>query len=548
MAIGGSIYLDTQLGYMGSRMGGNPSPTGVGVHVHYSIYTPDFNVNNTATWNKIDPIAYWTPGINPSAGLDPQTGRINSTGLLVSALAAADLNADAVPDTQGLLKEGEWTTMHVGINTPHTLPLTLRVVFTGTRPDSLLFEADASRPAAARATVTAGPAGTNIVYVTLPATVNQATPNTQGSFRVYVLEDTFENSDYQHEAITFTVEAGYRIGDAWVSYNTNATNLFTPIENRTLYILDNDTPVAPADIQEWPARDPDYGLPADQRNAPNWDGLRNGTPADDLIEGTTGAERITGLAGHDNIYGLGGADFLYGNEGDDWIEGYDATAGVFIDGGTGGDMINAGINSDYLIGGPDDATDGADALRGWGGNDTLKGGGGNDLLSGGSGRDVLYGGTGDDFLLGAANVGVGISGNRGRWGFTPVATQIANALQPDGSYFFNAQFTLTDGNPNADDGIGDVLLGEGGSDRLDGAGGNDYLDGGTEADVLFAKAGNDVLLGGAGDDYLNGGYDHDYAEGYLGNDTLIGDNVPGRYETGRPERLDEGHRPLPLAA
>ncbi len=191
------------------------------VHVHYEIYLPDAD-GWQFTDQRIDPLIYWTPGVNPNAN-GP-----NATGLYAYVTPVNDVNGngtidDPAPGTApseigAVVREGGRSYLKVGVNTPHTRPLELRLQFTGA-------------PAGFRVVDRAGDFAVQwndtgkAAYVTLPATLNQSTPNVSTIIELFMLE---KDNDPKNEFLTYTVIAGYLdANNQWSDFNQTAT-LFTP--------------------------------------------------------------------------------------------------------------------------------------------------------------------------------------------------------------------------------------------------------------------------------------------------------------------------------
>jgi Ca2+-binding RTX toxin-like protein len=464
------------LGQMGGRLGNNPN--GVLPHVHYAIYAPGFDRNNSATWNAIDPLVYWTRGVNPYSTDANGAYLPTATGLHVFAAPLSDWDNNGVIDTSGVsesagfIREGGSSILKVGVNTPHTRPLTLRLTFS-------------ERPAGLNAGALNGVDSVswdgNSLLVALSATQSQTTPNTSGHILLSFAEESDVNNTVS-EALSYTV-----------SVDGPAGAVFGSGPERSLFLLDNDP--SPTLSQTLP---------------PITD---NSTGA---YLGTSAAEAFAGTGADDTVDGRGGGDRLEGSGGDDYLRAGDAPGEAYVDGGPGRDVVIGGGN-DHLLGGPetDSGVNEADALYGGAGDDALKGGFGNDVLVGGAGRDVLYGGAGNDHLRGAAT----LYAQDRSWSARDPAS-----LGGDYSNIFQGFL----GNAFDSDGAGDALFGEAGADMLLGGGGDDYLDGGAEDDELYGNEGDDTLLGGAGNDLLAGNEGDDQLYGGAGNDTLYGDtNIVG---------------------
>jgi Ca2+-binding RTX toxin-like protein len=512
------IAQGQRIGAMGNT--GSGSAPGEGNHVHYEVLLPEFKSDDVGTWNRIDPLVYWTPGLNPYAnqlsGTSFDTQKLNRTGLLVTSTAIRDVNNDGVADSQGYLKEGEQAFLSFEINTGHTQAIVLRIRFSGEslKAGQLLF--DTGNP-----NVSVDPFEPNTVYLTLPPTQSQSTPNT--SALLGLTYDGFEDLDFASAVLHYTVEAGYWQGSNWYAYNwsSGSNNVFTPVINRTLLVLDNDGPLYTPD----PARIV-QGSDEPNRNfaTPNYydkdlDGLSGGGRVDltGTYNGYSGGYRDQRYGGvpsgsFDTIY-LGprnydepeqywgpDADAIYGNGGDDWLAGPGAVsqARVLIDGGAGNDFILASITGDKLpvrsdgTGAPTPGEAGAvtyggaghDFVLGQWRDDWIEGGADHDQIFGLAGADRIDGGTGNDWLSGDDMA---------------------------------AQDVVYQG--------GEVVSGVSVSDF---ANWNDVVIGGPDVDTGFAD--DDTLLGGWGDDYLKGGAGNDYlygdAHGGLGRQQLIMERYP----------------------
>jgi hypothetical protein len=210
-------------------------------------------------------------------------------------------------------------------------------------------------------------------------------------------------------------------GGSWRSYNAASatSSVFTPVINRTLLVLDNDSP------QFTP--DPNRIIQgSDEAN------LNHFTPnySDPDLEGISGGARVhvsgsyNGFSGgyRDQWYGgvptgsfdrvyLGpvnyeepeqywgpDADAIYGNGGDDWLAGPGAVsqARVLIDGGAGDDFILASITGDKLpvrtdgTGAPSPGEAGA-VIHGGIGHDFVLGQWRDDWIEGGADHDQIFG-------------------------------------------------------------------------------------------------------------------------------------------------------------
>jgi len=223
------------------------------------------------------------------------------------------------------------------------------------------------------------------------------------------------------------------------------------------------------------------------------------------------------------ISGHGGGDKILGSQFSDRLkvapDSTSDTAANYLDGGASNDVISGGFGKDHLIGGTTD--DGKDFLDGGSGADWIEGGAGNDALFGGDSADLLEGGVGDDWLFGNSF----INDVKWNWSLTPVATLLAEAMEPNSTFYRAPDPTNMDYYHDTVDIAGDVLDGGAGSDFLWGGSGNDYLDGGDDGDMLLGHDGDDLLLGDGGGDYLVGGNHNDLLFGGSGDDLLHGDET-----------------------
>ena len=485
---------ETQIGLMGNE--GTQA-----VHVHYDVYLPDSN-GWQATDNRIDPIVYWSTGLE-----------LSSTAIQT----VADSNGDKL--TQGFLKEGEIGLINVNINTPHTKNIWIRVEINSDYPKFTGVDFSAKF---AGSTIRDGE-NENVKYFSIPATQKQETPNTSFFFGIKPKED---NGNFNSDVITYTVEAGYfDSSNNWNSYSpiTLGPELFNegidPVQERTLIILDNDAPAAsfgPTTTGTPTHDDSNYDInqdgdiPADRIDPipdagdyPNWNGSLIAQPDTVAIYGLGGNDKILGNA-NANILLTGGAghDIIYG--------GSQAADGAIIFGGTGNDIIYGESGNDTIDAGADNDFVGGDS-----GNDTIKGGSGADYLDGNTGNDVVYGNTGNDVVMGGAGHDY-LSGDEGNDRLYGDAAQA--------NFFWHR----LDGSPATL--FGDILGGDYPLLRdVDGAlAGDDYLDGGAGDDELYGGAGNDILVGGdgTGKDILQGESGDDQLFGGDGDDILWGDSDP----------------------
>ncbi len=296
------------------------------------------------------------------------------------------------------------------------------------------------------------------------------------------------------------------------------------------------------------------------------DYLEGGTQ-DDLIDAGTGNDHALGQDGDDQIFGDDGNDVLEGNNGDDLLRGNQGSDVMYGDngqddlaGGPDNDTMRGGANDDVMRGGDGDdlmlghtgidlifGDLGNDVLYGYLGDDLLDGGPGNDRLMGEQDNDTLVGGTGDDILEGGPGNDT-LDGDAGR-----------DQLHGDGGVD-----TLA-GGPDDDflwagDGIGNRLLGDGGSDHIVGsdAGRNDpnlkdgilfgdHIEGGPGDDVIEALGGADIIIAGLGNDTIYGGEHGDYiiggpgaASGRDDDDTIYGQAGDDLLEGGDGDDVIDG--------
>jgi Ca2+-binding RTX toxin-like protein len=338
-----------------------------------------------------------------------------------------------------------------------------------------------------------------------------------------------------------------------------------------------------------------------------------GSQGNDSMFGDAGANRLNGHIGNDSLYGGGGQDTLLGGDGDDILSinagvaelygGDDddrllvtngISGGGTITGGTGTDTLEVTSTSGWdidlaaealveagntmalrdmeiILGGVGDDTMTGDALAnsltGGRGDDALSGGNGADTLAGSDGDDTLLGGSGDDvFSIGTDGDADSIDGGSGKdslalfggFGWTLLATGIANEIDGQTSMTFAGIEVLTGtalGDVVEEDGSlneislkqGDDIIVDNGFSSLD-----DIFDGGTGSDTLdlsnatgarevnlgtetFVGNGtlrsfenvvgglfNDTLTGTTGRNTLSGAAGDDTLTGDLGNDSLFG--------------------------
>ncbi len=416
----------TSLGNMSNFGVNQAGVSGGATHVHYEVL---LNVGSDS-WegpraeNRIDPLVYWTRGVNPTNATST-TG----TGLYVYATPVNDVNGNGIIDDPApgtdtseigaVVREGGRSYLKVGVNTPHTRAIELRIEFT-------------NAPAGFRAVDRSGNSAVywneeeKAAYVTLPATPvdpwsqGQTIPNTSTIIELHMPE---ENGDQKNESLTYTVRAGYLVTDTadrnvqnWYDYNQTAT-IVTPATGN-LTVLDNDvsTPPAAVNVLTGDQSQPGYGDDLDAN--PDTQAI-HGLGGDDLLSGHSGENgyvapiAVYGGTGNDGMYG----EYFYTSQyyflGRDqfFAQGYGNNVtlnqrGSFLFGEAGNDVLLGSLVDDTLDGGADH-----DYAEGYLGNDTLIGGAGNDILNGDEGHDVvrgdsevdrLGGGEGSDVLVGGA--------------------------------------------------------------------------------------------------------------------------------------------------
>ena len=566
---------------LGNYIVGREGSTGAGtvIHVHYDVYLPDAD-----GWSRFDlrvnPMVYW------------------SLGLQTTSIALAEFSGDGAYDTQSILKEGEWTRFNIGINTPHTKDVMIRVIFdtndvlTAGSLDINPFILDGAgldeRYFGAAVPVPNSP---NEFYITLPATpsgrnsgpIGQFNPNTNFAFEVRLADDNIINSGIINSGSTqMSMEAGYLNGTTWVPYQN-----FQKVE-QTVFLLDNDSP-------------PDPTFSDVEKEKLNGNNLDNATFIDTYFKnsgvaggGVLGSDHFNytaigtkqqvqrQLQARDKptakaIYGLDGDDFIigpgrpqeiyiYGGIGDDWIYGrsLDSTSalgpidgpGARLFGEAGNDALVGTELDDWIIGGPGHdqihASEGSDHLEGGSGNDWLSAGAGDDTVIGGADtagtepdNDILLGGGGNDYLKGGA-------GNDTLYG------DADSKLQRDIEVIATSLFFLPQQGLVAWNGVTetyqlptyDFLLNETrpliippGGRGITSSGyavGDDYLDGGIGEDQLFGGGGSDILSGGDDNDKLYGEGGDDQLFGGKGDDELWGDISPTVYDQDAQTVFDQG--------
>ena len=121
---------------------------------------------------------------------------------------------------------------------------------------------------------------------------------------------------------------------------------------------------------------------------------------------------------------------------------------------------------------------------------------GGDVLASGSGADQFFGKGGIDtvsYSFAAGSITIDLAASSSTW-LGEAAGDNFNSIE------------IIEGSNN---GLGDVLLGDGGDNIIRGLGSHDFINGRGGADTLDGGDGNDVLVGGLGDDTLNGGSGRD---------------------------------------
>ena len=282
------------------------------IHVHYDVFLESGGavgyqgpVSSYAD-NQLDPIVYWTSGVNPT-----NASSATGTGLLAYATPVNDVNGNGIIDDPApgagtseigaVVKEGGKSYLKVGVNTPHTRAIELRIEFTGAPTGFRVVDRSGDFAVQWNDTEKAA-------YVTLPPTTNQSNPRTSTIIELQMAED---DDNKLNEFLTYTVTAGYLdANNQWSDFNQTAT-IFTPVQNQPLYILDNDVSTPPTAVNV---------ITGDQSQAGYWDDI-------DAKPNTQA------------IYGLGGDDLLSGHSGQN---GYVAPIAVY--GGTGND----GMYGEYL--------------------------------------------------------------------------------------------------------------------------------------------------------------------------------------------------------
>src|SRR5207248_11686504 len=160
-------------------------------------------------------------------------------------------------------------------------------------------------------------------------------------------------------------------------------------------------------------------------------------------------DTIFGEAGNDIINGGIGNDLLLGGDGNDTIDG--ALGNDHIYGQAGNDTIIGGFGNNILVGGD--------------GNDKIVARFGRNIIIGGNGADKLYGNAGDDILVGGSTAhdenDAALQSILDEWASGDSYTNRVNFIRNGGGA--NGAFTLDD-TTVFDDGVADLLIGDGGRD------------------------------------------------------------------------------------
>ena len=161
---------------------------------------------------------------------------------------------------------------------------------------------------------------------------------------------------------------------------------------------------------------------------------------------------------------VNGRVVVFAGGGDDVVQTYFGQS-VALFGGAGNDILMGNSGSDYLEGGPGD-----DLLDGGGGDDLLVAGSGRDVLIGGAGVDILRGGNDSDLLVAGRlafdSTGSGLMAIWQQWrSGNSYLSQVANvAAGPVPGTTASADRVIVPGTTALDDGVVDLLLGEGDDD------------------------------------------------------------------------------------
>ena len=295
-----------------------------------------------------------------------------------------------------------------------------------------------------------------------------------------------------------------------------------------------------------------------------------GGDGNDILVGGNGADSMTGGAGNDvyfvnDVTGppanrdqifegagpAGGIDtvHIFDTNETNTITSYDmATLAANVEnlvavGDTARTIAGNGENNDITTG------SGNDVISGAAGNDILRGGAGDDELDGGEGDDDLIGGEGDDDLIGGAGTDTAVfAGKAAGYSFafdvTGTVLTIDDIDSSDGDegsarllqmgttdaiervQFADQTFVVNTGDDGDNTivvpgGVGQIILGRGGTDEIRGSTGNDIIIGGAGDDLLFGSDlpdGDNAVIGdldddtfiwnaGDGSDTINGGFE-----------------------------------------
>lgn len=493
--VGSRVEIDplTGLGTQIGKMGQNPVGSTYPVHIHYEVFLPNAKLDPSGTTpdvnsHRIDPVVYWA-------------GSPGNPGLKVSLLAF-----EAV-------REGQARKLTVSVNTPHTSAVQLRVTLTAAQADKIEIFGGKRDPNNA-----------NVIYLTIPPTVNAGKQNLSAEFWVYGLDD----EDAANEAGTLSIEAGYRQANGtWVSFQN-----FEKVTNTAIEIIDAGV-VAPPETTRTIVGDlASLHMGTDDLGNVLVDAEQPEPGRADVLYDSAGNDDIRGLGGDDRIEASrGGDDRLDGGAGSDIVAGH-AGNDILI-GGAGMDVLSAGTGHDSLYAGNEVTLTVAMAANNATGSglkgDYLDGGEGDDLLVGEVGNDALNGGVGDDLIVG----GAGDDDIRGDFAASNVirgwSRQRSEVTDANGVKLYTTSYDGVEGDAPTSGGKDSIYAGAG-ADWVDGEHGDDYIDGGSGDDVLLGSEGDDFIIGGTGNDVLQGDSAYtavalqgsDYLDGGDGNDELTG--------------------------
>ncbi len=355
--------------------------------------------------------------------------------------------------------------------------------------------------------------------------------------------------DVTVDAVADENDAGAQTGT--VTFEDGSTLEFEGIET----ILQDPAAPIPDGTVDGEDTGEDMGVGYDDANDPTDGGGDLITDEADVVEGNGGDDTIDAGAGDDLVDGGGDDDLLDGGAGDDTLLGGIGTD--TLDGGAGADELDGGGDDDDITVGAGDI-----ALGGSGDDDFFvdpsePGTDGITVIGGETGEDLTdptNGGDGDTLdLRGLGHVDVAYDDDDPEAG---TATYINDDGLPVTITFSEIEEVLTD--PQADDvvdglddgevmapgytddegdqidgddGIDDVIEGNGGPDTIDAGLGDDSVLGGEDDDVIDGGAGDDTLLGNEGNDDLDGGD---------GDDTLLGGEEADTLAGGEGDDLLEG--------